>query len=176
MTREFTGASVEYLMPAVSLPADAYPDAPELPTSQDIAVCRSADQRCWESVPDHRGKTAYDTRTRQKQDITEQGKLPDTLTFQPPGTDFDNWDGQQWVTDTAAQHQHAVQQAENQRQSRLQEAERHIAMLERKNRLKMANKRDIELLREWEIYSVRLSEADCTAAPDIVWPETPQST
>ncbi len=38
-------------------------------------------------------------------------------------------------------------------------------MLERKKRLEMATERDIALLREWEIYSVKLSDVD--------WPKSP---
>ncbi|WP_350307806.1 tail fiber assembly protein, partial [Photorhabdus viridis] len=98
-TREFTRADIEYLMLGIGLSAGAYPDAPDLPQSNDLAVCRSEDGEYWETVPDYRGKTAYDTQTRQKREITEIGKLPDTLTFKKPDTDYDKWDGKEWVVD-----------------------------------------------------------------------------
>ncbi|WP_274725658.1 tail fiber assembly protein [Xenorhabdus bovienii] len=38
----------------------------------------------------------------------------------------------------------------------------------------MATDREIALLREWEIYSVKLTEIDTSTAPDVKWPEQPK--
>ncbi|KER01712.1 hypothetical protein LGZ99_16765 [Photorhabdus temperata] len=54
ITREFTASDIEYVMLGVSLSAGAYPDAPKLPQSDDEAVCRSMDGKCWEILPDYR--------------------------------------------------------------------------------------------------------------------------
>ncbi|PHM26555.1 tail fiber assembly protein [Xenorhabdus budapestensis] len=173
-TREFLGKSYDRVPRGFSVVADAYLDAPELPKSDDIAVCRAPDGKSWVHIPDYRGKTVYYTETRQETEIDYIGELKPEHTLLPPGTEFDKWDGKKWVTDTTAQHQHAVQQAESQRQSLLHEAEERIRQLERRKRLEMATEQEIALLREWEIYSVKLTDIDISTAPDIAWPEPPK--
>ncbi|MDE9556619.1 tail fiber assembly protein [Xenorhabdus bovienii] len=54
------------------------------------------------------------------------------------------------------------------------EADDHFSLLEHKQRLAMATDREIALLREWEIYSVKLTDIDTSTAPDIAWPEQPK--
>ncbi|CCW31086.1 putative tail fiber protein of a prophage [Xenorhabdus nematophila F1] len=173
-TGEYLCADMERTDPGFSLSADAYLDAPELPESDDIAVCRSPDGKSWIHQPDYRGKTGYHTQTRAPQNVQQFGPLPAGLTLLKPQTEFDQWDGQQWITDTAAHHQHAVQQTERQRQSLLHEADERIRQLERRKRLEMTTEQEIALLREWEIYSVKLSDVDCSSAPDVKWPEQPK--
>jgi hypothetical protein len=173
-TREFLGKSYDRVPLGFSVVADAYLDAPELPKSTDIAVCRAPDGQSWGHQPDYRGKRVYHTETRQAMEIGYIGELKPEHTLQAPATEFDQWNGNKWVTDTVALHQHATQQAENLRQSLLYEAEEHIRQLERKKRLAMASEQEIVLLNAWEIYSIRLSEVDCTTAPDIHWPEQPK--
>ncbi|WP_275353157.1 tail fiber assembly protein [Xenorhabdus bovienii] len=83
--------------------------------------------------------------------------------------------GKKWVTDTTEQYQYEVQQAENQRQSLLYDAERQLILLERKKWLEITTEREIVLLREWEIYSVKLTDINISIAPDIPWSEQPKS-
>ncbi|WP_258087590.1 tail fiber assembly protein, partial [Xenorhabdus bovienii] len=159
-TREYIGVDMDEVPYRMSVVNDAYRDAPALPKSPDTAICRSLDGTQWEYLPDYRGKTAYHTKTCQPVQITEIGDIPTELTRLTPKTPFDKWNGTQWVTDTVAQHQHEIQQAEDQRQTLQHETELKIARLERKKRLEMATDREIALLREWEIYSVKLTEID----------------
>ena len=37
----------------------------------------------------------------------------------------------------------------------------------------MATDEEIEHLKQWEIYSIKLSDIDTSTAPDIEWPEKP---
>ncbi|CEE92397.1 conserved hypothetical protein [Xenorhabdus nematophila str. Anatoliense] len=173
-TREFLGVSYDSVPVGFSVVADAYRDAPELPDSENTAVIRAPDGQSWVHIPDYRGKIAYHTETQQETVINYIGELKPEYTLHAPGTAFDQWDGQQWITDKTALHQHAVQQAENQRQTLLHDAERQIVLLERKQRLEMATEQDITSLREWEIYSVKLTDIDASAAPDIDWPKAPE--
>lgn len=83
------------------------------------------------------------------------------------------WNGKKWVTDTDAQKAMLVEQAEQEKTQRLEEAEQNILMLERKVRLGMATAEEIELLKQWEIYSVKVSDIDTSTAPDIEWPVKP---
>ncbi|NHB90460.1 tail fiber assembly protein, partial [Photorhabdus tasmaniensis] len=130
MTREFTTADIEYVMLGVSLSAGAYSDAPELPKSHNEAVCRSEDKLCWEIVPDYRGKIAYDTQTRQKREITELGELPDTLTFKQPDTDYDKWNGKEWVVDKDLLKSHQIDEAKQQQAALLQQANDTLSLLQ----------------------------------------------
>ncbi|HEM6856074.1 TPA: tail fiber assembly protein [Providencia rettgeri] len=173
-TREYLNASMENIYFDVSVSAGAYIDAPELPTKAGLAVVRSEDGSKWEIVTDNRGKTAYSTETRQPLEIDFIGELPDTLTLLEPKTEFDKWNGKKWVTDTEAQKASLVAQAEQEKAQRLEEAEQNILMFERKVRLGMATDDEMELLRQWEIYSIKVSDIDTTTAPDIDWPEKPE--
>lgn len=172
-TREYLNASMENIYFDVSVSSGAYIDAPELPTKAGFAVVRSEDGSKWEIVTDNRGKIAYSTETRQPMEVDFIGELPSNLTLLVPKTEFDVWNGKKWVTDTDAQKAMLVEQAEQEKTQRLEEAEQNILMLERKVRLGMATDEEIELLRQWEIYSIKVSDIDTSTAPDIEWPAKP---
>ncbi|MBD2820350.1 tail fiber assembly protein [Xenorhabdus sp. 42] len=173
-TREFLGASYDSVPVGFSVVADAYRDAPELPDTENTAVIRAPDGKIWLHAPDYRGQTVYHTETQQETVINYIGELKPEHTLLAPCTEFDQWDGKNWVTDTAAQHQYEIQQAEAQRYAFLHEAEERIRQLERRKRLDMATEREVALLNEWEIYSVKLADINIEIAPDIEWPEQPE--
>ncbi|PHM55174.1 tail fiber assembly protein [Xenorhabdus sp. KK7.4] len=173
-TREYICADMERTVIGVSLSAGAYLDAPEVPNSADIAVCRSIDEKSWVNVPDFRGKTAYHIKTQQAKSIESIGELSSELTLLEPKTSFDKWDGKQWVTDLVEKQKHDLQQLEDQKQSLLNEAEQKIVKLERKVRLNMASQEEISLLREWEVYSIKLIELDISDIKKIDWPTKPE--
>ncbi|AXG43492.1 tail fiber assembly protein [Photorhabdus laumondii subsp. laumondii] len=174
ITREFTNSDIEYVMLGVSLSAGAYPDAPELPKSHDEAVCRSVDSKCWEILPDYRGKIAYDTLTRAAIEITEIGELPDTLTFKKPPTDFDKWDGKEWVVDKDLLKSHQINEAKQQQAALLQQANETISLLQDSVDLEVATGSEKEALLEWRKYRVLLTRVDVNQAPDVPWPEVPK--
>ncbi|MGW1372544.1 tail fiber assembly protein [Providencia hangzhouensis] len=172
-SREYMGTQLVFVLKSFGIPADSCLDEPTLPVNSDIAIVRSVDNDSWLHVSDHRGKTAYSTETRQPIEIDFIGDLPDTLTLLEPKTEFDKWNGKKWVTDTEAQKAMLVEQAEQEKTQRLEEAEQNILMLERKVRLEMATDEETELLKQWEIYSIKASDIDTSIAPDIDWPEKP---
>lgn len=172
-TREYLNATMESVYFDVSVSAGAYIDAPELPTKAGLAVVRSEDGSKWEIVTDNRGKTAYSTETRQPIKIDFIGDLPDTLTLLEPKTEFDMWNGKKWVTDIEAQKVALVAQAEQEKAKRLEEAEQNISMLERKIRLEMATDEEKDQLKQWEIYSIKISDIDTSLAPNIDWSKNP---
>lgn len=173
VTREYLNATLEYVCFDVSVSAGAYIDAPELPTKAGLAVVRSKDGNKWEIVTDNRGKTAYNTENRQPAEINFIGDLSAELTLLEPKSEFDVWNGKKWIVDTKAQKEAFISQAEHEKAQRLDEAEQHIAMLERKIRLGMATNEEIELHQKWEIYSINIADIDTSLAPDIDWPEKP---
>ncbi|NHB97308.1 tail fiber assembly protein [Photorhabdus stackebrandtii] len=174
MTKEFTGADIEYLMLGVSVSAGAYPDAPELPTSDDLAVCRSEDGKCWETVADYRGKTAYNKQIRAQQEVTELGELPETLTFKQPATHFDKWTGKEWVTDKDALKASQIEQAEQQRTTLCQQANEATILLQYAVETELASEEEKAQLLNWKKYLVLLSRVDTSLAPDIEWPKMPE--
>lgn len=66
-----------------------------------------------------------------------------------------------------------ISEAEMQKQSCADDAEKNITILERKVRLNMATDDDKKSLNAWEIYSIKISDIDTSAAPDIQWPLKP---
>ncbi|PHM49208.1 tail fiber assembly protein [Xenorhabdus miraniensis] len=173
-TREYIFADMERIVIGVGLSAGAYLDAPEIPDSTDIAVCRSEDEKSWINEPDYRGKTAYHIKTQQSHKIQSIGELSSELTLLEPKTLFDKWDGKQWITDSDEKQKHDLQQIENQKQSLLHEAEQRIIQLERKVRLDMASKEEISLLHKWEVYSVKLIDLDISDIKELNWPKKPE--
>ncbi len=174
ITREFINSDIEYVMLGVSLSAGAYPDAPELSDSHDKAVCRSVEGKCWEIVPDYRGKIAYDTLTRTQQEITELGELPKTLTLKQPATDFDKWDGTKWVTDNVALKANQIEQAEQRRVTLLRHANESIALLQDAVDLDIATEVEKSALLRWKKYRVMLNRVNISLSSDIEWPEQPR--
>ncbi|PCQ36990.1 tail fiber assembly protein [Providencia rettgeri] len=66
-----------------------------------------------------------------------------------------------------------IADAEIQKQSCADDAEKNITILERKVRLNMATDDDKNNLTAWEIYSIKVSDIDTSTAPDIEWPVKP---
>ncbi|QXB91609.1 tail fiber assembly protein [Providencia rettgeri] len=173
-TREYVNATMENIYFDVSVSAGAYIDAPELPTKAGLAVVRSEDDSKWEIVTDNREKTAYSTETRQPLEVDFIGDLPDTLTLLEPKTEFDKWNGKNWVTDTEAQKVAFIAQAEQEKSQRLDEANRVITDLQDAIDVSLALDGDAEKLQEWKKYRVLLNRVDTATAPEIDWPEKPE--
>ncbi|UAY94982.1 tail fiber assembly protein [Dickeya dadantii] len=173
LTREYTGASYEYLMIGTGLPADSYADAPDLPDTGQ-ALCRTADGTTWEHVPDLRGKTAYSITTGQAQTVPDIGALPAGLTLLAPVTAFDVWNGGEWVTDVTAQQAAAVVVAAQTLADRKAAAVARINELNYAATLGMATREEKDALTDWQTYLVQLSRIDTAAAPDIDWPTPPE--
>ncbi|PQQ36875.1 phage tail protein, partial [Photorhabdus luminescens] len=144
------------------------------PKSHDEAVCRSEDKSRWEILPDYRGKIAYDTLTRGPIEITEIGELPDTLTFKKPPTDFDTWNGKEWIVDKDLLKSHQINEAKQQQAALLQQANETISLLQDSVDLEVATDSEKEALLEWRKYRVLLTRVDVNQAPDVQWPEVPK--
>ena len=146
---------------------------PPIKSKKGYAVIFNSESNQWEYQVDHRGHIAYQTENRQQVHIDFIGALPPTLTLLEPQTEFDKWNGKKWVIDTDAQKAMLIAQAEFEKSQRLEDAERHIVMLERKIRLGMATNEEIELHKQWEIYSINVADIDTSTTPDIEWPVKP---
>ncbi len=174
ITREFTHSDIEYVMLGVSLSAGAYPDAPELPDSDDMAICRSEDGKRWEIVPDYRGKIVYNKQTRAQQEVTELGELPEILTFKKPDTDYDRWDGKEWVVDKDLLKSHQIAGAKRKQAELLRQANEAHSLLQDAVDIGMATEAEKSALLEWKKYRVLLTRVDILQASDVEWPEAPR--
>lgn len=173
--REYQQAAIEYLPEGVGLPALSFVDKPTLPNKAGLALVRSVDGTAWETLPDYRGQTVYNTVTGEPQTVAAIGDLPREVTLEVPATPFDKWNGKKWVTDAREQQQAAVDAAQQELMLRQQKAESAIAPLETAIRLNMATEAEKAALTAWETYSVLLNRVDTTTAPDVAWPQSPDA-
>ncbi|MCD2528266.1 tail fiber assembly protein [Providencia huaxiensis] len=173
-TREFLGADFDNVPFGGSIVGDSCLDKPELSEKSDIAIIRSADEKSWVHVADNRGKVAYSTEARQPIEVDFIGDLPDTLTLLEPKTEFDKWNGKKWVTDIEAQKAAFVEQAEQEKSQRLDEANSGITYLQDAIEVGLDDDDYEAKLKAWKTYRVYLTRIDTLLAPDIAWPEKPQ--
>ncbi|MGL4860499.1 MAG: tail fiber assembly protein [Enterobacteriaceae bacterium] len=170
--REYTGSRREYIPVGVTLPAGGYIDAPQAP-EPGIAICRSHDAKAWEYLPDHRGKTAWKTDSREPFTVTAPGELPTGTTLLAPATAFDHWNGSAWVTDTEAMKAAAMAEASEEKTHLLLQADMTIRILQDAVDLGIATDDEAAQLIAWKRYRVLLSRVDTSSAPDILWPVPP---
>ncbi|MDX4117956.1 tail fiber assembly protein [Providencia rettgeri] len=169
-TREYMGATMEYVSIGGGLSSCTYIDPPALPEKQGIAIIRSEDEKTWIHVADHRGKVAFSTENRQPVNIDFIGELPQSLTLFEPQTDFDKWDGKKWITDIDARRASNILAAESKKSELLQEATMQIAYLQDAVDMSIALEEEISLLQQWKEYRIKLSRIDTSISLNIEWP------
>ncbi|EQA1695672.1 tail fiber assembly protein [Enterobacter hormaechei] len=81
-------------------------------------------------------------------------------------------DGKPLLSDPVIDHT-ALAEAEKSRLG--SKAEEMILPLQRAVKYGIASEEELQSLKEWEIYSVKLSRVDTSLAPEIEWPEPPSS-
>lgn len=79
-------------------------------------------------------------------------------------------DGTPRLSDPVIDH---IAIAEAEKSRLVSEAEEMILPLQRAVKYGIASEEEIERLKEWEIFSVKLSRIDTSLAPEIEWPELP---
>ncbi|EKK1986556.1 tail fiber assembly protein [Escherichia coli] len=174
-TMEFTSASLEYLPVGVGVPGNSCVDAPGS-KKDGFAIRRNADLTGWEYVADHRGETVYSTDTGKPVTISLLGEYPEGTTTIAPLTPYDKWDGEKWVTDTEAQYSAAVDAAEIQRQSLIDDAMASISLIQ----LKLQSGRKLTQTETTRLnvvldYIDAVEATDTSTAPDVIWPELPEA-
>ncbi|HBV0338714.1 TPA: prophage tail fiber N-terminal domain-containing protein [Escherichia coli] len=80
-----------------------------------------------------------------------------------------------WVKDTEAEKLFRIREAEETKNSLMQVASEHIAPLQDAADLEIATEEETSLLEAWKKYRVLLNRVDTSVAPDIVWPEEPDT-
>lgn len=171
-SREFQSSSVEYIAVGVSIPANSCIDAPgEGKTS--FAICRTEDLSSWEYITDHRGETVYSTETMQQVEVTALGEYPEGATPNAPASPYDKWDGEKWVTDSAAKHQGDIADAEQHRQALLVNADDLTSDWRVELMLGDISEENKKKLSSWISYKAAVKAVDVSTAPDVSWPVKP---
>ncbi|KFF79584.1 hypothetical protein IY40_07500 [Serratia marcescens] len=169
-TRELIGQLQVNVQAHCGLPANSYIDEP-LKEKNGCAIIRLPSG--WGYVADFRGKIAYEKETGSEFVIEELGELNDIYTFKTPTTKFDEWDGNDWVTNDSLAKENAINTARENKEELSINAESKITMLSRAVKLGIATDNEKEKLNQWEAYSVYLSRVEVSNAPDIDWPSIP---
>lgn len=91
-----------------------------------------------------------------------------------PTTQFDKWDGSNWVTDSEAVHEADVAAAEAQRQQLLAVAQQRITVWQTKMLMgRQLTEIESHQLNAWMDYIDALVAVDISTAPAVEWPTAP---
>ncbi|ELI9229924.1 tail fiber assembly protein [Yersinia enterocolitica] len=171
-TKEYVGESDYYIAPYTGLPASCTEIKP-LPAKKGYAVIFNEETQQWEYVEDHRQTEVYNTQTGEPQTISQLGFLPENTTPLAPTSQFDRWNGTQWIKDTDAEKQYYLTEARQKKSILLEEAKTQIEILKDSIEFDIATPTAESELVAWRKYRVQLNQLDISAAPDIDWPEQP---
>ncbi len=168
---EFLQATYQYLPIGVGLPANAYLDAPKS-VKDNQAIIHNGQK--WTYPKDFRGQKVYSITTGTEITVNQIGDIPDDYTLLKPASEFDSWDGEQWVLDTEKQHQHDINVATSQKKQLLSKATEQISYLQDAVDSQIATEQEIQLLAEWKKYRALVNRIDVQQAPNIDWPSQPE--
>lgn len=167
---EYINMVEEYLSQGVGVPANATAVAPPVVKAGNVAIFREDD---WHVLADHRGESIYKTEDGTVTEVTELGDYPAGTTTLKPATEFDKWDGKNWVTDKNAMSAAQIKDAEARRKALLAEAQVTISIWQTELQLGIIDNENKAKLTGWLYYIKALQKIDSSAAPDIEWPEVP---
>lgn len=171
-TLEFISASDGYIDENTALiPYCTEVTAPK--EKEGFAVVFNSETNEWEYKADYRGQTAYRTETGEEVNINFIGEIEPLFTILAPKTEFDKWNGKKWVTDTEAQKAALIEQAEQEKARRLEEANATIMYLQDAIEVGLDDDDYQAKLTAWKTYRVLLNRVDTSLAPNIDWPEKP---
>ncbi|MBW5870313.1 tail fiber assembly protein [Yersinia enterocolitica] len=172
-TKEFTGATDAYIAPHTGIPGSSTLIAP-LPPKDGYAVVFNEDAQQWEYTEDYRGAEAYNTQTGYSRPVITLGPLPEGFTSLAPTSQFDCWDGSQWVKDENAEKKHHLAEAEQEKRHLLNEANTKIQILQDSIELGLGTESTEAKLLAWRRYRVLLDRLDISTAPNIMWLAKPE--
>lgn len=170
MTGEYKGWSDERINIGVSLPGNSTTIDPGSDVPGFVAVFNGDN---WGKQPDNRGKTVYSTENGRSTIVGYIGEIKEGFTAVAPSTQYDVWNGSEWVTNTDAQHAADVAAAAKQKTTLLAEASAFIAPLADAAAGGYIDDADKPTLAAWQRYRYELTKIDTSTAPDIEWPPLP---
>lgn len=172
VTGEYTGWSDEYINIGVSMPGNSTDIDPGEFITGKVAIFNG---KGWEQKEDYRGVVVYSTADKSSVTVDYIGKVSDGYTSIPPSNPFDTWNGNKWVTDTAASHDASVEAADAEKQSKINQANTHINTRQWPGKAAMGRLKDTEKEQYnlWLDYLDELEAVDTSSSPDINWPIPP---
>ncbi|MCE9873322.1 tail fiber assembly protein [Hafnia alvei] len=169
-TGEFIGAGDCFVPANTGLPAYCTNIKPPKEKA-GFTLVFDVDIGTWQYVTDHRGKICWNTQNRQMQVIDMLGDIPSDMTEKAPTSDFDEWDGAEWVKNAQAEKDFHADMAVRELKERMNFATNTINTLQDAVDLEMATETEESSLLAWRKYRVLLSRMDITKAPFLDWPE-----
>ncbi|EAT3906784.1 tail fiber assembly protein [Salmonella enterica] len=174
ITREYLSSTVEYLAKGVGVPAHSCTDKPGK-FKAGFAICRNEDLNGWEYVEDHREAEVYKTDTGEKITVRFLGELPENTTTIAPETQFDVWNGTEWITDIDAKRVADVQAFEMKIQALIDEAN---AVINKNNwpsklQLNRMSETETSKFNLWLDYIDALNAIKPSDFPTAILPEPP---
>jgi len=127
----------------------------------------------WRQSEDNRNLRLYNKLTKNIVIFNELGPIPEETTIQVPSSEFDIWNGNQWVKDTQAEKDAHYTQAQNEQKALISQAGEKISLLSFSKESAQATKEELDALNRWQNYRLQLSRIYLSNAPDIIWPEKP---
>ncbi|MEI9581122.1 tail fiber assembly protein [Enterobacter asburiae] len=171
-TREYLSSSVEYLAVGVGIPANSCVEV-QGESKTGFAICRTEDLSSWEYITDHRGETVYSTETMQQVEVTALGEYPEGATPNAPASPYDKWDGEKWITDSAAKYEGDIADAEQYRQTLLAQVDKLTSDWRVELMLGDIIEENKKKLSSWMAYKAAIKAVDVSTAPDVSWPVKP---
>ncbi|OUE72433.1 hypothetical protein AZ006_000592 [Citrobacter freundii] len=172
ITMEYSGWSDEFIHTGVSMPGNTTDIDPGDEIAGKVAVFTDG---VWRLEEDHRGESVWSANDGRAAIVDYIGEIKPDFTTMSPSTPFDIWDGSKWVTDTEAQHESAIMQAENERQRLLKHAD--AVMLDWRTELMLGEISDANRakLSAWQAYKNEVKAVDVTINPENVnYPVPPE--
>ena len=172
MTGEYKGWSDEHINIGVSLPGNSTTIDPGSDVPGFVAVFNGDN---WGKQPDNRGKTVYSTENGCSTIVGYIGEIKEGFTAVAPSTQYDEWNGSEWVTNTDAQHAADVAAAAAEKQARIDQANSYINNKQWPGKAAMGRLKELEKEQYnlWLDYLDALEAVDISSAPAICWPVKP---
>lgn len=169
-TGEFIGESDAYIPTGTGLPANSTDIAPPKAKKGNTVIFHDG---VWLQTSDYRGMTVYSISTGQPSIYSDIGELSQDYTFLEPNSQFDEWNGVEWVKNTEREKECIIAANENKKASLLSVANSEITVLSDAVEFDIATDDDVRLLPLWRKYRVLLTRIDTNQVVDITWPEVP---
>ncbi|TKU81231.1 MULTISPECIES: tail fiber assembly protein [Citrobacter] len=167
LTLEYTGWSDEFINIGVSMPGNSTDIVPGDEIAGKVAVFS---EDGWQQQEDHRGETVWSTNDGRAAIIDYIGEIKPDFTTMPPSTLFDKWDSDKWVTDTDAQSNAAIADAEREKSRLKAVADDEISWRQDAVVTGIATAEETTALSEWKKYRIMLMRVN-TEKP--LWPTPP---
>lgn len=172
-TNEFIGIGDAYIPAYTGLPANCTTIKPPV-IEAGFAAIFDTNKKKWFLCEDHRGESVFDTENGNKQLITELGPYPVGTTTLPPENQWQKWNGSAWVSDSEAEHNAHVRDAELLKNELMKLANTNIEILQDTIDFDMATEEDKALLTKWRKFRIELNKLNLNTAPAISWPDKPK--